>query len=221
MTKLDDFLNSFGGGRIREIDRADLYIEIEKLDELIRCVIGARQNKLPVYIIGTGSWPHLPDKQIKGLLIKNNCRKFSVFALSGKINKNLSDSHQAKVNKTLVYAESGTPVNQLVRYTIEEGLSGLEYHLGLPGSIGGAIYTNTRYKPKDIYLCDNIEKISVLDINNEIVDRPADFFAAYDNHFKPAGDVILSVMFKLIPDDKSLLWARGNEALEYRGRLDS
>lgn len=221
MTKLNDFLNSFGSGRIHANDTADLYIEIEKLDELIKCVTGARQNKLPVYIIGSGSWPHLSDKRVKGLLIKNNCRKFSVYALSGKVNKNLSDTNPAKVSKTLVYAESGTPVNQLVRYTIEEGLSGLEYHLGLPGSIGGAVFTNTRYKPKDIYFCDSIEKLSVLNADNEIVDKPPDYFAAYDNYFRPAGDIILSVMFKLVPEDKGLLWARGNEALEYRSRLDS
>lgn len=221
MTKIEDFLKSFGSSRIHETDNAEYYIEIEKLEELIKCAIGARKHNLPVYIIGAGTWPHLPDKQIKGLLIKNNCRKFSVFAISGKINKNPGEFRQAEVNKTLVYAESGTPVNQLVRYTIDEGLGGLEYNLGLPGTVGGAVFTNTRYKPKDIYLCDSIEKISVLNTDNEIVDKPADFFAAYDNDFKPAGDIILSVMFRLIPDDKSVLWARGNEALAHRNRLDS
>lgn len=211
-----DLINLFGMNRIRETDQAELYIEIERINELAECVSVFRKNKFPVYIIGSGSWPHLPEKQIKGLLIKNNCRKFSVFAMSGMINKNELSPAQAKIKKTLVYAESGTMVNQLVRYTIDEGLSGLEYHLGLPGSVGGALFTNARFLPKNIYFCDTVEKITVLNNHNEIEERIPEYYATKSHEFGPASDVILSVMFKLHPEDKQTLWSRGNEALEYR-----
>ena len=82
-------------------------------------------------------------KQIKGLVIKNLCRRFDKASVKGTIRKN-----EIGVENMQVYAQAGVLMNQLVRYTIEEGLSGLEYQLGLPGTVGGAIYTNAKYKPK-------------------------------------------------------------------------
>ncbi len=194
---------------------AKLYIEIDKIDNLIKVVTEARIHKIPFFIIGTGSRTKTPNDEINGLLIKNNCRRFDLFGIKGKIRE-----QQVGIEHKFVYAESGTIFNQLTRFTIEEGLSGLEYQLGLPGTVGGAICTNARYTPKNIYVIDSIEKIKIINEQNEIQEVAADYFISHSStKFSPTKAVILSVVFQLAPFDKKILWERGNEAVAYRTEL--
>src|SRR6185437_6029127 len=106
--------------------QAEYYIEIDAQDLLIKTVNAARSLGLPVYILGSGTRVE-SVKQIKGLVIKNLCRRFDKASVKGTIRKN-----EIGVENMQVYAQAGVLMNQLVRYTIEEGLSGLEYQLGLP-----------------------------------------------------------------------------------------
>lgn len=215
MDKWQEFIKKTGENRFKSSGLAKLYLEIERTDDLIKIVKEAKNHKIPVYIIGTGS--HLPATQTKinGLIIKNNCRRFDVFGIKGKIKeKKLGIDHVS------VYAESGTNLNQLVRFTIEEGLSGLEYYLGLPGTVGGAIYTNTRYSPKSIYINDIVEKIRVIGSEGEIKELTGDYFSPHDGRpFSEADNIIISAIFRMTLEDKKILWERGNEAAAYRNKL--
>lgn len=118
---------------------AEYYMEIDTNETLIKVVKSAREHGTPVYMLGSGARVKA-DGKIAGLVIKNACRKFDIYKIKGGREKSLGQE--------LVYAESGVIMNQLTRYTIEEGLEGLEYQLGLPGTVGGAIYTNAKYIPQ-------------------------------------------------------------------------
>lgn len=215
MDNWQEFIEIIGKNRLKTNNLAKLYLEVERVDDLIKIVKEARIHKIPVFIIGTGSHASIPQTQINGLMIKNNCHRFDVFGIKGKIKKD-----NLGIERVSVYAESGTNINQLVRFTIEEGLSGLEYHLGIPGTIGGAIYTNARYTPKNIYLNDAIEKIRILNREGDIQEVKGDYFSARDhNQFQQADTVILSAVFRMHPGDKKLLWERGNESAAYRNEL--
>jgi len=215
MDNWQEFTETIGKNRFKPNPRAKLFLEAERIDDLIKIVKEARAYKIPVFIIGTGSSNSIPQEQINGLMIKNNCHRFDVFGMKGKMK-----GERLGIDKVSVYAESGTNTNQLVRFTIEEGLSGLEYHLGMPGTIGGAIYTNTRYTPKNIYINDAVEKIRILNKEGEILEVGGDYFSARDNtRFSEADTIILSVVFHMHPEDKKLLWERGNEAAACRNEL--
>lgn len=215
MDNWQEFIETIGRSRLKTNNLAKLYLEVERVDDLIKIVKEAKIHKVPVFIIGTGSHASIPQSQINGLIIKNNCHRFDVFGIKGKIK-----SEQLGIEKVSVYAESGTNINQLVRFTIEEGLSGLEYHLGMPGTIGGAIYTNARYTPKNIYINDAVEKIRILNKEGEILEVGGDYFSSRDsNQFSEAQTIILSVVFRMNPDEKKNLWERGNEAAAYRNAL--
>lgn len=217
MKNWQDFIEQIGQNRLKETQQAKLYVEVERLDDLINIAKEAKAHKIPVYIIGTGSWVKTQDKQIEGLLLKNNCRKFEISAMSGKMTEG-----QMGINYKLVYAESGVILNQLVRFTIEEDLGGLEYYLGLPGTVGGVIYTNTRYAPKNIYINDTVEKIKILNIDGEIEEVGPDYIISRArSDFLPSDTIILSIVFRLIPQDKKLLWERANAAAEYRNELQN
>lgn len=209
--KLNETLNKH---TILKTDKiAELYIETEVVEDLVKIFNLARKLIIPVYILGGGSGIHINSKDIEGLIIKNNCRRFNSMRLKGKIREN-----QMGVDEVLVYAESGTLMNQLVRYTIQEGLEGLEYQLGLPGTVGGAVVTNAKYVPRYLPVNKSIHSIKILHEDGEMKNYMGQlpFFYQNDEDWEQSRDCILSVIFHMMPSDKKILWERGNEATKSR-----
>jgi UDP-N-acetylmuramate dehydrogenase len=191
---------------------AEFYVEIEKMDTLIKVIQEARKIKLPLTIFGVGSWINFPDRGVTGLVIKNNCHRFDFMSVRGKVR-----DKTIGVENASVYAEAGANMNQLVRFTLGEGLGGLEYQLGLPGSVGGAIYTNARYTPTNSYVADVIDEIRIVNKHGEIASVPGTYFVSQSKESEPyAGDIILSAIFRLQPQDSKILWERGMEAAKSR-----
>ena len=137
---------------------AEFYIEVSSVDDLIKAVQTAHKLEIPVFIFGGGSNVIVADHGIKGLVIKNNCRRFEVMGMTGKVKNQKIDFDRA-----LVYAESGVIMNQLVRFTIDQGLGGLEYQLGLPGTIGGGVYMNSNFPRKGVYVGDFLYRAKLID----------------------------------------------------------
>jgi UDP-N-acetylmuramate dehydrogenase len=217
MSNFQDFIQSIEPGRVKENELARLYTEVERIDDLIRIAKEARLRDIPIYILGSGSWEKPPDSQIKGLAIKNNCRKFDIFSLPGKISEG-----QGMSNHKLVFAESGAIINQVVRFTLEQGLSGLEYQLGLPGTVGGAIFSNARFTPQNAYVNDALEKIRILNDKGEVEEVASDYFINQrSSGFLPAENIILSATFRLTPESKTVLWEKADKAAEYRNKMSA
>lgn len=191
---------------------AQYYLEIDNPHAFIQVINTARIENIPVYILGGGSRIE-GNNNIKGLVIKNSCRKFDTVGIRSSNRK-----QEKEENQVLVYAESGVNVNQLVRYTIEHGLEGLEYQLGLPGTIGGAIYTNAKYIPKYLLLNIALYSVSILGKDGKMQSFTQDLphFVYTNEMWEETEDVILSAVFKLRPQDKKILWQRGEEAVAWR-----
>lgn len=217
-TKLKELQKQFGENRVRVGEfmslhttfkiggPAEYYIDVQTTDELIKAVKATKDLHLPVFIFGGGSNIIVSDSGIKGLVIKNNCRRFKLMRVSGK------------GKKVLVYAESGVIMNQLVRFMIEEGFGGLEYQLGLPGTVGGGVYMNSNFPRKGVYVGDYLFKARLLTEDGEIKEVDNAYFAfAYDKSIlQETGEILLSAIFKPVSTDKKILWERGMEALKYR-----
>lgn len=193
--------------------RAELYVEIDKVDELIRLIQKAKEIEVPIFLLGSGSLIPTSDHDIKGLVIKNLCRRFDKMSMKGKIN-----GGQREIEKVLVSAEAGVLMNQLVRFTIEEGLEGLEYQLGLPGTVGGAIHTNAEFKGH--FVRDSLVSLRVIDKKGEVQTHMPkfSFLSKRQDKWREANTIILSAIFELVPQHKNILWERGQEAVEYRNK---
>ncbi len=191
---------------------AEMYVEIDAQDVLIKTVNAARSLHLPVYILGSGARINT-KKEIKGLVIKNLCRRFDKASVKGTIRK-----QEIGVENMQVYAQAGVLMNQLVRFTIEEGLSGLEYQLGLPGTVGGAIYTNAKYKPKYLPVNKVLQSVTLLNETGDVqtYNGEVPYFVYTDEEWHESKDIILSAVFKLTPLDKKTLWERAEEAVKWR-----
>ncbi len=191
---------------------AEMYIEIDAQDLLIKIVKEARRLNVPVSILGSGSRVD-SDKDIAGLVIKNMCRRFDKASMKGTIKKN-----EIGVETVQVYAQAGVLMNQLVRFTLDEGLAGLEYQLGLPGTVGGAIYTNAKYRPSYLPVSKALQTVTLLSESGEVqtYNGEVPYFVYTDDDWKESKDIILSAVFKLTPADKKMLWERGEEAVQWR-----
>lgn len=104
---------------------ADYFFEAGSRDDLRATLKAARECGLAAYVIGGGYNLLFDDAGFRGLILHNVSRGVSLDPSGPR-----------------VQAESGTPLGELVRFTAEAGLEGLEFLAGIPGSVGGAVYGN-------------------------------------------------------------------------------
>lgn len=99
------------------------YLEAKTKEELSAAIVWAKERSLPIFILGGGSNLLVSSKGFDGLVIKLQNRQLSV------------DGREIRVG-----AGAGLPA--LVMAATDNGLSGLEWAAGIPGTIGGAIRGN-------------------------------------------------------------------------------
>ncbi len=109
---------------------ADVLVMPENEDEIAFLSTTAARLDMPCVVIGSGSNIVVRDRGIRGM----------VMALAGGfagISRNDPDE-----TTVLLTVRAGTRLNACCRYAIENGLAGLNFALGIPGSVGGAILMN-------------------------------------------------------------------------------
>src|SRR2546423_15039549 len=101
------------------------------------------------------------------------------------------------MSRAAVYSESGVLVNQLVRYTIDQGMGGLEYFLGLPGTVGGAVYINASYPKASVSLGNALLSAKVLTSYGDIREVSNSYFLfAFDSSYlQKTQEILLSAVF--------------------------
>lgn len=116
---LKDF-TSIGVGGV-----ADYFYRAEKIDEMVGIVSYLSRNEIPYFILGGGYNIVVSDLGFPGVVIKNELRDI-VF----------SGDH------TEVIVGSGVDISRLLMDSASRDLGGLEFLIGIPGTIGGAVYGN-------------------------------------------------------------------------------
>lgn len=190
---------------------ADLFYEAKNIDELIGAVQSAIMYKIPYFVIGGGSNMLISDTGFRGLVIKNKSTSIQLKGIAGGVEKGKLDLKEA-----MVQADSGVPANLLIRYTLDQGLSGLEDMLGLPGSVGGAVYNNSHHLDK--LFGDHIIEVSALGIDGKIkkyTQKELKFDYDY-SIFHKTKEIILTATFQLKRGDKDSLWEIANQAVKRR-----
>ncbi len=104
---------------------ADYLILPATLDEISRVMVIAQEYKVPVTILGNGSNILVLDKGIRGLVIKLG-----------------SDMSYIRHSESTICAGAGAMLADVSSYAAKNGLGGMEFAIGIPGSIGGAVYMN-------------------------------------------------------------------------------
>lgn len=160
---------------------ADFYVEAKSSEEIVQAVEAAVLDQLPFAIFGGGSNTLPSDDGFRGLVIQAANRGWSVDGAS-------------------VTAEAGVPTGFLARKTAEAGLTGLEWAVSLPGTIGGAVRGNAGCFGGEIK--DTLESVEILRVIDGRAERSVCKneecgFGYRESRFKRSGDVVLSAKFTL------------------------
>lgn len=179
--------------------KADYFFEATSQQELKTSILSAREASVPYYVIGGGYNLLFDDNGFRGLIIKNNVKGI-------KKRKNLPE----------VEALTGNSLEELLRFSVMKGLSGLEFMAGIPGTIGGAIYGNAGAFKKSIG--ESVKEVLLLNRKGEQVQVGRDYFDFRYRHsnLKRKHDVLLTAVFELRDGEKGSIQALIEENLKKR-----
>jgi UDP-N-acetylmuramate dehydrogenase len=186
---------------------ADLFYEARDADELAAAILAARERGVPCFLLGLGANILIGDRGFRGLVIRNLARRIDFLPNSR------------------VRAESGAVVHpDLIEAAISHGLSGLEHYVGIPSTVGGALWQNLHFlspapaRERTMFIAEVIREAEILTVEGERRTVGVDYFEfGYDTsvlHHRP--DVVLTATFQLEPADPERMRRVVAENLQWR-----
>ena len=176
---------------------ADHFAEATTLSQLADLSVQAHQSRQPLTILGWGSNVLPSDDGVPGLVVRNITRGLTID------------------NQGDVLADSGIALQDLFLQTVQRGWGGLEYAVGIPGSLGGALVSNAgAYRSCISEFITELEM--VIDGERKWVNPSYMQFAYRDSILRqvPAPRaVVLRVRFRL---PRANPWQSYQEAREYQ-----
>jgi UDP-N-acetylmuramate dehydrogenase len=184
---------------------ADLFATAHNAHELRALVRFARSRGLPHVILGRGSDLVISDAGIRGLVIQVR-------------------AEGSRTEGDRYTAEAGVQMARAATETQRAGLTGLEFGLAIPGTVGGAVWANAGAHEADIAgVLDSARVLAADGTETEVA--VADLGLAYrDSRFKhvdpdapgAARDVVLAATFRLSQADPETIKARLDDIRRWR-----
>ncbi|HEY4304092.1 MAG TPA: UDP-N-acetylmuramate dehydrogenase [Gemmatimonadaceae bacterium] len=189
---------------------ADLLFEATSADALANAVLAAREEGVPYFVLGLGANVLIGDGGFRGLVIRNTSRHHE-FREDGE--------------HCTLWTESGAVVKDLIRESVGKGWSGLEHYVGIPSTVGGAVWQNLHFlspapeRARTMFIAEVFESCEILSQENErkTVDAGYVGFGYDDTVFHHREDIVLAATFKLARDDQDVLHRILQENLSWRG----
>lgn len=187
---------------------ADLLATAHDAGELSALVRFAREAAIPHLVVGRGSDMVVSDAGVRGLVIL--CR-----------------AEGRRIEGERLIAEAGLPLARAATLAQRAGLSGLEFGLAIPGTVGGAVWANAGAHGSDV--AGILESARILRADGVVADEPAAALALVyrDSRLKQSvgegsvasggpAEVVLQATFRLAPADPAEIKARLDEIRRWR-----
>ena len=170
--------------------------------ELKRIVIFAGKNRIPAFVIGGGTNVLARDEGFDGIVIHLGSSAFKNISISG----------------TTIRAGAGYSVPLLVRLCCNEGLSGLESLIGIPGTIGGAVFMNAGGWSSPLYknIGDYVTSLQVMDNKGNIKTLKKEALSFGYKSSNLSAYIILEACLELGREDVSALKSRCSKFLKMK-----
>lgn len=153
--------------------KAKYFFIAKSNEDLIKAIEAAKKVELPVFILGRGSNILINDKGFDGLVIKIQNTKH-------------------KIQTTKIVAEAGTNLGKLVGESVKAGLSGLEWAVGIPGTVSGAVRGNAgAFGSSMADLIKTIEIFDIADFKIKTLENKNCKFGYRDSIFKHNKNLII------------------------------
>ncbi|MBU0667963.1 UDP-N-acetylmuramate dehydrogenase [Patescibacteria group bacterium] len=163
---------------------ADLFYELDKIEELPDLIQTAKKLNIPYFILGGGSNLIFHEKGFRGLIIHIKAKTITV------------------ENETII-ADAGALLSQVLQTALKNNLVGMEKLTGLPGTVGGAVRGNAG--AFGIEIKDVFHKALIYNEEKGMHEEPASYFKfKYRSSTvkkRQGKDIILRVHFQLKKGD--------------------
>ena len=151
-------------------------------------------------ILGAGTNVLAPDEGLRGLVI---CLKDCLDGL-------------VRVDETHIRAMAGVTMTRLAMFAAREGLSGLEFAHGIPGSVGGGVYMNAgAYGGEICQICESVEVMD-LDGNLSRLSNAAMAFSYRHSALENRTGIVVSAVFALKRGNSEEIWAKMKDLIARR-----
>jgi UDP-N-acetylmuramate--alanine ligase len=150
---------------------ADYLVRAGTTDDLLATVAWARGEGMPVTVIGGGSNLLVADNGIRGVTILSRTTGERAAALIET--QDLGNAVQMRV-------AAQAPLSWTGRYAAEHGWSGLDWGVGLPGTIGGATVNNAGAHGTE--QIDHLQHVVILTEEGDVKEQPAAWLEAAYRH---------------------------------------
>jgi UDP-N-acetylmuramate dehydrogenase len=186
---------------------ADFYYRARTPDELADAVTVARDLGVPYFLLGRGANILVGDRGFRGLVIRADARGIEF------------------VDDTRVRAGSGVETfHDLIEATVARGLGGLHHFVGIPSTVGGALWQNLHFlspapeRDRTVFIAEVTESAEILTEEGRRTTVDVEYFQfGYDRSvLHERDDVVLSATFRLAPTPSEELRAVIRENLAWR-----
>jgi UDP-N-acetylmuramate dehydrogenase len=189
---------------------ADLLYEATSATALANAVLAARDTGVPYFVLGLGANVLIGDRGFRGLVIRNTAS---------------AHEFREEGDACHLWTESGAIVKTLIQESVAAGWSGLEHYVGIPSTIGGAIWQNLHFlspapeRERTMFIAEVFESCEILaeEGDRRTVGRDYVKFGYDDTVFHHRRDVVLSATFRLTRGDQAALQRILQENLSWRG----
>lgn len=186
---------------------ADLFYDATSADDLANAVTAARETGIPFFVLGLGANILIGDGGFRGLVIRNAARHLRFE----------SDGH--------VWCESGVIMRDLIAESVRRGWSGLEHYVGIPSTVGGAVWQNLHFlspapeRERTMFIEEVFESAELLAPtgSRHTVDKSYMKFGYDTSVLHSGGEIALAVTFKLAKGDMFTMHRVMQENLSWRG----
>ena len=175
---------------------AEVLIEPADVDDLCRVMAQARAEKVPVFVVG-GTNLLVRDGGIRGIVV----------SLSALKAIKLEQDH-------VLYAEGGVGMPTLIGYAVRRSLSGLEWGVGIPGTVAGCVVMNAGTRLGEMK--DSVKAVKMIDLRGRVQDIPAaEISFSYRRAHLPRG-IVAGVWLQLKPGERGPIAKAVKDYLRYR-----
>ena len=186
---------------------ADLFYDATSTDDLAGAVSAARELGIEFFVLGLGANILIGDKGFRGVVIRN------------------TSSHLRFFDDGRLWVESGAVMARLIPQAVEREWSGLEHYVGIPSTVGGAVWQNLHFlspapaRERTMFIAEVFQSAELLthDGQRQTVDRDYMQFGYDTSILHKQRDIALAVTFQLERGDKAVMHRIMQENLSWRG----
>lgn len=159
---------------------ADLFLEIKTIKELQKIIALLAKEQRPYFLLGNGSNLLVSDKGYRGTIVHMG---ESIGSL--------------KIEEDRIICQAGALLSKIANEAMENGLTGLEFASGIPGTIGGAVIMNAGAYGGEMKHV--VTKVKGMDREGNLVnyDKEQAQFGYRTSLFKKEGIIITEVELQL------------------------